>query len=144
MGIDRDIAPEEQRHAVARASFLEHANGAVDSLLILGQEQHGHAIVAFGWEQMTAFLRLFTEEAMRHLKKDAGAVAGVLLEPNTTSVFEVHEHRQGIVDHLMRPLALEVGQSPDSAGIVLELGTIQSFSNALGCHETHHIAFPIS
>ena len=44
--VDRNLAPKEQRHAGLGAAFLKHAAGILYALVVLREEQHGHAIVA--------------------------------------------------------------------------------------------------
>ena len=80
MRIDRHLAPKEQRHAGLGTALLKHAAGILYALVVLREEQHGHAIVALCRQNLAALLSLFTEKVMRNLEQDAGAVAGVLLE----------------------------------------------------------------
>ena len=63
---------------------------------------------------------------MRHLEQDAGAVAGIVLEALAATVLEVHKDAQGVVDHLVGTLALQMGKRADAAGIMLELVTVES------------------
>ena len=125
MRVDRHIAPEQQGNAATRAPFLEHAHGTGHAFCIAGKEQHRHAVVTFGRQDVAAFLGFLAEEAMRNLEQDASAVARVLLEPDTTTMLEVHEHRKGVVDHLMGFAALKVSQRPDTACVVLEFGAVK-------------------
>ena len=66
---------------------------------------------------------------MRHLKQNARAVAGVLLETHTAAVLQVDEHRKRVVDHLMRPLALQVRQRADAACVMFEFRPVQALAS---------------
>ena len=87
--IDRHLAPKEQRNAGFGAALLKHAAGILYALLVLREEQHGHAIVALCRQNLAALLSLFAEKVMRNLEQDAGAVAGVLLESRAAAVLQV-------------------------------------------------------
>ena len=122
VGVHGDLAPEQQRQAGGGAAVLEGAAGGGHAELVLGQEEHGHAVVALVGEQAPLLLGLLAEEPVGHLQKDAGAVAGGALEAHAAAVLEVDEDRQGVVDHLVAAPALDVGEGADAAGVVLELG----------------------
>ena len=63
---------------------------------------------------------------VRHLEEDARTVAGVLLEARAPAMLEVHEHRERVVEHLVRPLSRDTRQRTDAACIVLELRAIKA------------------
>ena len=86
---------------------------------------HGHAVVALVGQQMAVALGLHAEEAVRNLEQDARAVAGVPLQAHAAAVLQVHEHGQRIVQHLMRALAVQVGDGADTAGVMFEFGPVQ-------------------
>ena len=90
--IDGYLAPKEQRYAGLGAALLKHATGILYALVVLREEQHGHAIVALCRQNLAALLGLFTEKVMRNLEQDAGAVAGVLLESRATAVLQVDQN----------------------------------------------------
>ena len=92
MGVGGHVAPEEQRDAAARAALLEDTHTAGDALVILREEEHGHAVIALGGKQMAAFLRFFSEEPVGNLEEDARAVARVLIESDAAAMLEVDEH----------------------------------------------------
>jgi len=90
--VNGHVPPEQQGHAAARAAFLEDPHRAFHALGVRGQEQHGHAVVPLGGQQVAAFLRLLAEESVGNLEEDARAVARVLLQAHAAAVLEVHEH----------------------------------------------------
>ncbi len=125
VGIDGHLAPEKQGQAGLRAAFLEDALGNLYASLVLGEEEHGHAIIALVRQKMAAFLRFLAEEMMGDLEQDTGTVARVVLQALTAAMLQIHKDRQGIVDHLVRADALQMGQRANAARVMLELRTIQ-------------------
>ena len=126
MRVDRDLAPEQQRHAAGGAPLLEHPARIGHAPLVLREEQHGHAVVPLVREDLPALLRLLAEEAVRDLEQDAGAVARVALEARAAAVLEVHQDREGVVEDAVAARAVKVGERADTAGVVLELGPVQA------------------
>ena len=124
--VDRHLAPKEQRHAGLGAALLKHATGILYALVVLREEQHGHAIVALCRQNLAALLSLFAEKVMRNLKQDAGAVAGVLLESRTAAVLQVDQNGQRIVQNLVMALAVDIGKRADATCIVVEFGAIKA------------------
>ena len=122
--VDGNVAPEQQRDALGRATVLEDAHALGEPFGIRGQKEHGDAIFPLVGKEASAFLRLLAKEAVRYLDENARAVTGVGLEAHAAAVLEIDEHGQGIVNNLVRTHALEVGQGPDAAGIVFELASI--------------------
>lgn len=126
MRVDRHLAPKEQRHAGLGATLLKHAAGILYALVVLREEQHGHAIVALCRQNLAALLSLFTEKVMRNLEQDASAVAGVLLESRATAVLQVDQNGQRIVQNLVMALTVDIGKRADATCIVVEFGAIKA------------------
>ena len=63
---------------------------------------------------------------MRHLYEDAGAVAGVDLATARAAVIEVQENLQSLLNDRMGFGALDVGDEPDAARVVLESGIVKA------------------
>ena len=124
--VDRHLAPKEQRHAGLGAALLKHAAGILYALVVLREEQHGHAIVALCRQNLAALLSLFTEKVMRNLEQDASAVAGVLLESRAAAVLQVDQNGQSVVQNLVMALAVDIGKRTDAACIVVEFGAIKA------------------
>ena len=124
--IDRHLAPKEQRHAGLGAALLKHATGILYALVVLREEQHGHAIVALCRQNLAALLSLFAEKVMRNLEQDAGAVAGVLLESRTATVLQVDQNGQRVVQNLVMALTVDIGKRADATCIVVEFGAIKA------------------
>ena len=126
MRVDGHLAPKEQRHAGLGAALLKHAAGILYALVVLREEQHGHAIVALCRQNLTALLSLFTEKVMRNLEQDASAVAGVLLESRAAAVLQVDQNGQCIVQNLVMALTVDIGKRADATCIVVEFGAIKA------------------
>ena len=124
--VDRHLAPKERRHAGLGATLLKHAAGILYALVVLREEQHGHAIVALCRQNLAALLSLFTEKVMRNLEQDASAVAGVLLESRATAVLQVDQNGQRIVQNLVMALTVDIGKRADATCIVVEFGAIKA------------------
>ena len=124
--VDRHLAPKEQRHASLGAALLKHATGILYALVVLREEQHGHAIVALCRQNLAALLGLFSKKVMRNLEQDAGAVAGVLLESRTAAVLQVDQNGQRVVQNLVMALAVDIGKRADATCIVVEFGAIKA------------------
>ncbi len=125
MRVDRHLAPKEQRHAGLGAALLKHAAGILYALVVLREEQHGHAIVALCRQNLAALLSLFAEKVMRNLEQDASAVAGVLLESRAAAVLQVDQNGQRIVQNLVMALTVDIGKRADATCIVVEFGAIR-------------------
>ncbi len=93
MGVHRHLAPKEQRQTVSRATLLENADGRLNPKIVLGEEEHGHAIVALVGQQTALFLSLFAEEPMRHLHEDARAVAAGALQAHAATMLQIYQYR---------------------------------------------------
>ena len=124
--VDRHLAPKEQRHASLGAALLKHAAGILYALLVLREEQHGHAIVALCRQNLATLLSLFTEKVMRNLEQDASAVASVLLESCAAAVLQVDQNGQRIVQNLVMALTVDIGKRADATCIVIEFGAIKA------------------
>ena len=124
--VDGHLAPKEQRHAGLGAALLKHATGILYALVVLREEQHGHAIVALCRQNLAALLGLFAEKMMRNLEQDSGAVAGVLLESGAAAVLQVDQNGQCVVQNLVMALAVDIGKRADATCIVVEFGAIKA------------------
>ena len=124
--VDGHLTPKEQRHASLGAAFLKYASGILYALVVLREEQHGHAIVALCRQNLAALLSLFTEKVMRNLEQDASAVAGILLESRTAAVLQVDQNGQRVVQNLVMALAVDIGKRADATCIVVEFGAIKA------------------
>ena len=95
------------------------------------EEEHGDAVLA-GVRQLDAlFGHLGSEQAVRDLEEHSGAVAGERVGANGTAVGEVGECSETLVDDLSALAALDVGDEPDAAGVMIEPGVIEPLVTAV-------------
>jgi len=125
-GIDRDLAPAEQRQAF----LLQHARDGGAHLFALGgvgrHEELADAVVA-GLGQVEAELAaFFLEEAMRDLHENAAAVAELGIGADGAAMVEILENAQAHRDDVVALAVLHVGDEADAAGIVLETRVVHA------------------
>ncbi len=124
--VGRHRAPSEQRLPLL-------GNDAGDDVLdggalggIARQKDQAGAVVAGGREGEAEFGLPGTEEAVRHLDEDAGAVARIGLRPAGAAVFEVAQQAQALLDDVVRLASAEVDHKADAAGVLLVLRVVKS------------------
>ena len=64
---------------------------------------------------------------MRHLQKDAGAVARVALAAAGAAVFQIQQDLNRVGHQVMGLAALEIDHEADTAGVVFELDAVKPF-----------------
>jgi hypothetical protein len=69
---------------------------------------------------------LALEEGVRNLHQDARAVAGARIGADRAAMFEVAQDVERVGDDLMRPLALDVGDEADAAGILFQRKVVEA------------------
>ena len=67
-----------------------------------------------------------SQEPVRHLHQDAGAVAGVLLAAAGAAVLEVQQDLEPVLDDARGLAPLEIDHEADAAGVVLVSGVVKS------------------
>src|SRR5262249_7983475 len=73
-----------------------------------------------------------SQESVRHLNQDTGAIPGVGFAAAGAAVFEVEQDLDGLLDDGMRFAPREVNDEADAAGIVLVLRVVQTLGER-GC-----------
>ena len=132
--VDRHVAPEQHGDPLLRAALLEGPFGRPHAMLVLRQEEHGHAVVALGGQQLAAALGLLAEESVGDLEQDARSVSRVALEARAASVLEVDEHRERVVEYLVASRAVDGRERADAAGVVLELRPVEGLMVHISSH----------
>lgn len=107
-------------------AIFEDAHSFGYAVFVGGEEEHGHAIIAFVRQQAAALLCFLTEETVRDLQQDAGAISRVALQANAATMLQVYEYRKRIVHHLMGTHAFDVGERANAACIVFERAAIHA------------------
>jgi len=131
--------PTEQVLSFPAHRLLEEAADRLATDLARGQEDHAHAVAA-ARRQLEPDLRAFAgEEGVRSLQQDARAVAGVLLRAGRAAVLQVEQHLEGLDDDVVRRAPLDVGDEPETAGIVLERRVVQPLLGRVPCFCHRHL-----
>ena len=122
--IVRDIPPAQDGQALLARDPLDHGH---DLAWVApgGQERHPGGIPA---RLRQGELALRTEEDVRNLGNDAGAVAGLRVAALGAPVVQVPQHSERFGNDVVVTAAGQVGDEPDSARIVLETAVVQSLS----------------
>ena len=93
---------------------------------IFRHEREADAVVAESGKFDAILGRLAREELVRHLQKNARAVAGVGFAPAGPAMFEVVEYLQGLENEVMRRAVLEVDDEADSASVVFVCRVVET------------------
>ena len=121
--VDGDGAPAEDREAEGLGEVGEGGLGRGADLGVRGDVEHAHAVVTRLGEVSRAVLG---EEPVGELEQDARAVTGVGLTAAGASVVEVHQDGEGLLDDIVRTLALHLANEADAAGVMLKLGVVKT------------------
>jgi len=121
--VDGDGAPAEDGEAEGLGEVGEGRLGRGADLGVRGDVEHAHAVVAGLREVGRAVLG---EEPVGELEQDARAVTGVGLAAAGAAVIQVHQDGEGLLDDIVRTLALHLANEADAAGVVLKLGVVKT------------------
>ena len=96
-----------------------------------GRKNNSSAILALG-RQINVFLGAnFLEKRVRHLNQDAAAIAGIDLATACAAMIQIQKHRQCLIYHSVRLLALYIDDESHAACFMFELWVVKTLrSNA--------------
>ena len=117
--VGRDVAPAEEPLPLRGDDLLEPALAGLPARGLKRQEEHPEAVVAGRRQLDPGRLRPPRDEAVRDLREEPGAVAGVLLAPRRAAVLEVREDLQRLADDVVGGAGRDVDDEPEAAGVVL-------------------------
>ena len=138
VGIGGQFAPAQQHEAEAGDLLFDDALAAFALLGFAGQEDVARGVSArLGEFDVAAVLGQhaapdravggdLAEELVGQAGHDARAVAGVGLTATGAAVIHAAEHGEGVGDDLVGAFALDVGDEPHAAGVVLVGGVVQA------------------
>jgi hypothetical protein len=86
---------------------------------LYGKEGHADAVLSGRRQGETELGALAREELVGDLNQDAGAIAGTGIAAAGAPVGQVDQNLDALEDNVVRPLALEIGNEANAAGIVL-------------------------
>ncbi|MGY4466834.1 hypothetical protein ACVWWK_002516 [Bradyrhizobium sp. LB9.1b] len=125
--VGRHVAPAEQRQAL----FLDLVgDDALDDVApggVARHEQRADGVFARIGQREAQLLRLTSEEGVRDLHQNAGAVTGARIGADGAAVLEVAEDAECVRDDLVGLLALDVGDEADAAGILFQARIVQAY-----------------
>jgi hypothetical protein len=91
-----------------------------------GKEGHADAVFSRGRQGETELGALAREELVGDLNQDAGAIAGLGIAAAGAPVGQVDQNLDTFEDDVVRPLALEIRNEANAAGIVLEARVVKA------------------
>ena len=124
--VGRDMPPAEQLLPLLADDPLEHAADLFAGCVGMREEDEAGAIEAGGRQRDAERRGNLAQKAVRHLDKDAGAVAGRRFAAARATVQEVDEDAQPLLDDGVRPAAFDVDDEADAAGVVLVDRVVQT------------------
>ena len=137
VGVDGQVAPDEDLEALLGGDRLDRAHGLALGLVVVGQERDADGVRP-ARRQVDALLGEHgAEELVRDLGEDAGAVAGVRLGAGGAAVLEVLERGDGLLDDLVGLLPRHLRDEGDAAGVLLELGVVEPLGGGDGRPHGH-------
>ena len=118
------VTPAENRETFGLHDLLDTVDRGLGVAGTLREKRDTGGVGAFRWQLE---IDHGTEELVRYLDHDSGTVAGVRLGSCRTSVFEVHQGRDGLVDDVATASSMHVDNKGNAAGVVLVLRVIEPY-----------------
>jgi len=127
VGVRRHLPPSDQALPVGLVQLVD-ARPAPLALLALARhvDEPGPEAPGTGEVGTELLPGHAGEERLGQRREDPGAVPGVLLAAAGAAVVHAAEHVQRIEDHLVAPLALDVGDEADPAAVVLVARVVEA------------------
>ncbi len=123
-----NVAPAEQVLAFLDDDRLDALLAETPLLIIAGQKEHAHPVLARNGQPQSEPPSLLLEEAMGHLHENPRPVAGLRIAPRGAAVREVDEYLQALLDELVRLTTVDVADEADPARVVFEAGIVESLA----------------
>ena len=119
--VDRHRAPAEDDQVLARRDLRDTRLERSALFGVVRQEGHARGVLA---DRRKIEVHDRAEEGIRHLRQDAGAVAGTRVRPDRTAVLEVAQGCQRQGDDVMSGLATKCRDHGQAAGVLFERGVV--------------------
>src|SRR5208337_4904281 len=123
--VERGIAPAEQAQAFLADDALHDALALQALLRLNGQENEAGAIFVPGGQAEAELQALTGEKFMGNLDQHAGAIAGFRIAAASPAVGQIDEDLDAFGDDIVGPLAVNIHDEADAAGVVLQAGVVQ-------------------
>ncbi len=118
-------APAKHALALFTGNLLETLLKVAAQLIIPGQEEHAHAVVARAGQGKAQFGALCQQEGMRNLDQHPGAVAGIRFAAAGAAMRQVVQNGQPLFDDGVRGDPFDIDDEACSAGVVFELWVVK-------------------
>ena len=125
-GVDRHVAPADQRLAFLGDEFLEGGDGEIARLVVARQEAHRDAIVAGLGQGEAGARRPSAQQAIGNLDEDAGAIAEQRIGTDRAAMIEREEDFEAALDDRIGLFTTNVRNEADPAGIMLVAAVVQT------------------
>ncbi len=125
-GIDRHLPPAEQRLPLLTDDLFEGGFAALPLVGVVRQENKGGGVSAGGRQANAVTPRLAAEEGVGKLKKNTGAVSGVLIAPTGAAVLKIAEQEKSVFDESVALAPVNVRKASHPARVMFVCGIIQA------------------
>ncbi len=143
VAVDRHVAPAQQHLALGGDGALHLLLASLAAGVLLGQEDHAHAVLARRRQLDPPPGHLFAVQRVGQLNQDAGAIAHQLVGAHRAAVVQVLQDLQRMGDDAVALLAPDVRHEAHAAGVVLvgrvvQAGVLQVLSLGGRAHRVFH------
>src|SRR3989442_4638610 len=116
--VSRHFSPTKNTLAFLSDASLEEPVAFPPALVLVGQKDHSHGVVARTWESKSKFVAFALKEEMRDLQKNARAISGIWFTAAGPAVFQLQKDFAGLFYDLARARSLDVDNKAQAARIV--------------------------
>ena len=142
VGVYRHFAPCQKLEPLFAGDKLKKLHGLGAQVFVLRKEEHTYAVFTLVAKADVQLVGHLGKEAVADLQHDAHAVAGLALGVLAGAVLKALHDGQRVADGLVALAALDVHDSTDAAGVVLELGVIEAQRPFLLREIFHRLSHP--
>jgi hypothetical protein len=121
-----NVPPAEHARTFLGDDPLECRLAAGPGRCVGGSVDHAEAVTALFGQRDAECGRDLAQKLVRHLHKNARAVAGVRFAANGSAMVEIYEDRQRLLDDLVRLFPLHVNHKPDATRVVFKLRIVEA------------------
>ena len=125
-GVHRRVAPAHHLEALFGDDLFHHAFALQPLQLAHRQKDHAHRVAARRGQLHPQLGALLGKELVRNLNQHARAVARLRIAAAGSAVLQVLQHLDALLHDRVALLALDVGDKPETAGVMLVRRVIQT------------------
>ena len=133
-GIDRSVAPAEQRQAFFADDAFENSFALQALVLLDRQKRHADAVGPRLRQREAQLLAFAGEEFVGNLDQDAGAVAGFRIAAAGAAMRQVEQNLNSLADDVVALMAADAGDKPDAASVVLVRRVVETLRRQEASH----------